>query len=90
MRGVPVSDRQSPGLSRRERILGAELLSKLFGRCPATYEAYKTNQKYAAIVFKICKLNRLHTVPSVQDMDLFPYELKSSHGCQPAEVCCIM
>jgi hypothetical protein len=90
MRAVPVSERQSPGLSRLERILGAELLSKLFGRCPATYEAYKTYQKYAAIVFKICKLNRLHTVSTVQDMDLFPSELKSSHGCQPAEVCCIM
>ena len=89
MRGVPVSDRQSPGLSRRERILGVGPLSKLFGRSPG-YEAYKTNEKFAAIVFEICKLNRLHTVHSVQDLDLFPYELKSNHGCPTAEVCCIM
>jgi hypothetical protein len=70
--------------------LGVGLLSKLFRWCPSGYGAYKTNQKYAAIVFEMCKLNRLHTVHSVQDMDLFPSELKSSHGCQTAEVCWIM
>jgi hypothetical protein len=86
MRGGPVSDRQSPGLSRRERILGVGLLSRLFRRCPGGYEAYKTTEKSAAIVFEICKLNRLHPVHSTQDLDLFLFELKSSHGCQTAEV----